>query len=79
MTPFQTRVALQRLPPGDRAPFLAGLARRHVASLTQLGAQPQPGELVSAAHQRRRHRRELDQLQRLGRVFGLVVPGVGNA
>ncbi len=78
MTYLQVR-ALRRMPPGDRAPFLAGLARRHIAVLEELGPQPRPAEPASAAHQRRRHRRELDQLQALARVLSLTVSGVSNA
>jgi hypothetical protein len=78
VTYHQVRAA-HRLPAGDRGPFLVGLARRHLVALTEIGPQPRPAEPVSAAHQRRHHRRELEQLQRLARVFGLAVPGVGDA
>lgn len=77
MTYLQVR-AVRRMPPGDRAPFLAVLARRHLAMLEELGPQPRPAEPASAAHQRRHHR-ELDQLQALARVLGLKVSGVSDA
>lgn len=78
MTYLQVR-AVRRMPPGDRAPFLAGLARRHLAVLEEIGPQPRPTEPASAAHQRRRHRRELDQLQALARRLGLTVSGAADA
>lgn len=76
---FQTFRAVRRMPPGDRAPFLAGLARRHLAVLQEIGPQPRPAEPASAAHQRHRNRRELDQLRALARVLSLTISGVSDA
>lgn len=72
-------LAVRRMPPGDRAPFLAGIARRHLAVLEAIGPQPRPTEPASAAHQRCHHHRELDQLQTLARVLGLTISGMGDA
>jgi hypothetical protein len=77
MTYLQVR-AVRRMPSGDHAPFLAGLARRHLAVLEEIGPQPRPAEPVSTTYQRR-HRRELDQLQTLARVLSLTVLGVSDA
>lgn len=71
--------AVHRLPPGDRAPFLGVLARRHLMVLTEIGPQPRPEEPASDAYKRRWHRHELEQLQWFALVFGLTVPGAEDA
>jgi hypothetical protein len=70
---------LRRLPPGDRAPFLAIIARRHLAALEQIGPQPRPAEPAGSEYRRRHHRGQLRQLQAVARMLGLTVSGVPDA
>lgn len=78
VTYLQAFRALHRAPPGDRAPFIVHLARRHLVALEEIGLQPRPAEPAGADRRRRRHRRELEHLHALARVLGLTVPEVSD-